>query len=154
MLRILHPVAGVAALITIATFWFSTVLSEVFGSQAVVTSVKTAIPWGFLLLIPALAIAGGSGFVLSRGRAGDALVVSKLKRMRVIAGNGILVLIPSALFLAYKARVGEFDVMFNAVQALELVAGATNIVLLGRNMLDGLRIKGRLRRRLTSRAPS
>jgi hypothetical protein len=154
MLRIFHPVAGVVALITISTFWLSTVLSEVFGSQAVVTTVKTAIPWGFLLLIPALAIAGGSGFVLSRERVGAALVVSKLKRMRVIAANGVLVLIPSALFLAYKARAGEFDVMFYAVQALELVAGATNIALLSRNVLDGLRIKGRLRRRLASRAQS
>ena len=33
------------------------------------------------------------------------------------------------------------------VQALELVAGATNITLLGLNMRDGLRMKGRLRRR-------
>ena len=154
MTKILHPVAGVLALITIATFWLSTALSELFGSQALVTSVKTAIPWGFLLLIPALAIAGGSGFVLSKERACDALGVSKLKRMRVIAANGIVVLIPSALFLAYKARADEFDARFYAVQALELVAGATNIVLLGRNMLDGLRIKGRLRRRLASRAQS
>jgi len=154
MLRILHPVAGVVALITIATFWLSTILSEVFGSQAVVTTVKTAIPWGFLLLIPALAIAGGYGFVLSKERAGVALVVWKLKRMRVIAANGILVLIPSALFLAHKARADEFATAFYAVQALELVAGATNIALLAWNMLDGLRIKGRLRRRLASRAQS
>jgi len=154
MTKILHPVAGVLALITIATFWLSTALSELFGSQALVTSVKTAIPWGFLLLIPALAIAGGSGFVLSKERAGVRLVVSKLKRMRIIAANGILVLIPSALFLAHKARAGEFDTVFYAVQALELIAGATNIVLLGRNMLDGLRIKGRLGRRLTSHAQS
>jgi len=144
MTKILHPVAGVFALLTIATFWLSTVLSELFGSQAIVAGVKTAIPWGFLLLVPALAIAGGSGFVLSRERAGVRLVVSKLKRMRIIAANGILVLIPSALFLAYKARAGEFDTMFYAVQALELIAGATNIALLSRNMLDGLRMKGRL----------
>ena len=60
--------------------------------------------------------------------------------------NGILVLIPAALFLAFKARAADFDAAFYAVQALELTAGATNIVLLGLNMRDGLRIKGRLRR--------
>lgn len=147
MAKILHPVAGALGLITIATFWLSTVLSELLGSQTLVTTVKTAIPWGFVLLAPVLAAAGGSGYVLSRGRARGAVVVSKLKRMRVIAANGVLVLIPSALVLAHKAGAGEFDTTFYAVQALELVAGATNIVLLSRNMLDGLGMKRRLGRR-------
>ena len=66
--------------------------------------------------------------------------------MPFIAANGILVLIPSALFLAFKAKAAEFDATFYAVQALELVAGATNITLLGLNMRDGLRMTGRLRR--------
>ena len=43
--------------------------------------------------------------------------------MQVTAANGILVLIPSALFLASKARAAEFDTVFYAVQALELAAG-------------------------------
>jgi hypothetical protein len=68
-------------------------------------------------------------------------------RLRAFGRNGILVLIPSALFLASKARAGEFDTSFYAVQALELVAGATNITLLGLNMRDGLKMKGRFRRR-------
>ncbi len=67
--------------------------------------------------------------------------------MPLIAANGVLVLIPSALFLASKARAAEFDAGFYAVQALELVAGATNITLLGLNMRDGLKMKGRLHRR-------
>jgi hypothetical protein len=78
-----------------------------------------------LLLIPALAVAGGSGFVLAKGhRAG--LIGAKAKPMPLIAANGILVLIPAALFLASKARAGEFDAMFYVVQALELAAGAVN----------------------------
>ena len=145
MTKIIHPVAGVLALLTIATFWLSTVFSEMFGSLALVTTVKTAIPWGFLLLIPALAAAGGSGFALAKGRRA-ALIEVKMKRMPIIAANGILLLIPSALFLAFKARIGEFDRVFYAVQALELVAGATNIALLGRNLVDGLKMKGRFRR--------
>ena len=153
MTRIVHPLAGAIALLTIATFWLSTVASELFASHAVVISVKTAIPWGFLLLVPALAAAGGSGFALAAGRR-PALVQKKIKRMPIIAANGILILIPSALFLASKANAGEFDTAFYAVQALELVAGATNIVLLSRNMLDGLRLKGRLRRRPLSHGQS
>jgi hypothetical protein len=69
--------------------------------------------------------------------------------MRIIAANGILILIPSALFLASKARAGEFDAAFHATQALELIAGATNIALLSRNMLDGLKLKDRFRRPTT-----
>jgi hypothetical protein len=146
MLKVIHPVAGTLALLTIATFWLSTVLAELFASQAAVTAVKTAIPWGFLLLVPALAATGGSGFVLAKGRRGGVLG-AKIKRMPLIAANGLVVLIPAALFLAFKARAAEFDTVFYAVQALELVAGAANITLLGLNLGDGLRMKGRLRRR-------
>jgi len=146
MIKIVHPVAGGVALLTIATFWLSTVVSELSGSHVLITSVKTTIPWGFLLLIPALAVAGGTGIFMSKGsRAG--LVGTKFKRMPFIGGNGILVLIPSALFLASKASAGEFDANFYLVQALELIAGAVNITLLGLNMRDGLKLKGWLRRR-------
>lgn len=65
--------------------------------------------------------------------------------MRFIAANGILILIPAALFLSAKARGAEFDSAYYAVQVLELAAGATNIVLLGLNMRDGLKLKGRFR---------
>ena len=147
MVKFIHPVAGALAIVTIATFWISTALSEAFGSHATVTTVKTLIPWGFVILIPALAAAGGSGFVLSKGRRAG-LVGAKARRMPFIAANGILVLIPAALFLAAKARDGAFDGAYWAVQGLELAAGATNLFLLGLNMRDGFKLKGRLRRRV------
>jgi hypothetical protein len=143
--KLTHPVAGAIALLSIATFWLSTAISELFGSQALVILVKTSIPWGFLLLIPALMAAGGSGFALAKGRRAG-IIGAKIKRMPLIAANGILILIPAALFLARKAKSGEFDTVFYTVQALELVAGATNITLLALNMRDGLKMKGRLRR--------
>lgn len=137
MLRIVHPVAGFIAILTIATFWLSTALSELFASEATVVAVKSAIPWGFFLLIPALAATGGSGFVLSKGQR-EGLVGAKLKRMPFIVANGLLVLIPSALFLASKAKAGDFDPAFYTVQGLELLAGAVNIALLGFSIRDGL----------------
>jgi hypothetical protein len=146
VLKIIHPLAGAIALLTIATFWLSTATVELFGSEAAIVAVKTAIPWGFLVLVPALAAAGGSGFVLAAARR-SGLIGAKLKRMPFIAANGVLILIPSALYLATKARAGEFDAGFAAVQALELAAGATNIALLALNMRDGLRMKGWLRAR-------
>jgi hypothetical protein len=148
MIKTIHPTAGALAILTIAAFWLSTALTELFASAAAVIAVKTAIPWGFLLLIPALMAAGGSGFALAKGRRAGP-VSAKLKRMPLIAANGILVLIPSALFLASKASAAEFDTGFYAVQALELAAGAVNIALLGLNMRDGLRLTGRLRQRWT-----
>lgn len=146
MTRIIHPLAGALALAMIAAFWLLTALSELFGSQAAVVAVKTTIPWGFLLLIPALAAAGGSGFALARGRR-TGLVGAKISRMPWITANGILILVPTAFFLASRARAAEFDALFYAMQTLELAAGAANIALLGLNMRDGLRIKGRLHRR-------
>jgi hypothetical protein len=80
MIKIIHPVAGGLAILMIATFWLSTALSELFASQAIVTTVKTAIAWGFLVLVPALAAAGGLGFALAKGRRAQ-LVGGKIKRM-------------------------------------------------------------------------
>lgn len=146
MKSIIHPMAGALALVMITTFWISTVLSELLGSQAAVVAVKSAIPWGFLVLIPALAATGGTGFSLASGRRAG-LVGAKLKRMPLIAANGVLILIPAALFLASKAKAGEFDTGFQIVQAVEIIAGAANIALLGLNMRDGLKMRGRLRRK-------
>lgn len=137
MPRIIHPLAGLVAMLTIATFWISTAVSELFASEATVIAVKTTIPWGFILLAPALAATGGSGFSLSEGQR-NGLVGTKLRRMPFIGANGLLVLIPAALFLASKARAGEFDAAFYAVQALELVAGAVNFALLSLSMRDGM----------------
>ncbi|WP_227493507.1 hypothetical protein [Paracoccus kondratievae] len=67
--------------------------------------------------------------------------------MPIIVVNGLLLLIPAALFLAFKAKADEFDAYFYIVQAIELIAGAVNITLLGLNLRDGLMMKGRLRRR-------
>ena len=144
MLKTMHPIAGALALVTISSFWLSTVLTEVFAGASLVTLVKTTIPWGFLLLVPILALAGLSGFRLA-GKMRGPLVAAKRRRMPIIAANGIVVLIPCALFLASKAEAGAFDASFYAVQAIELVFGAVNIALMAMNMRDGLRMKGRRR---------
>lgn len=143
MTKTIHPIAGAIALFMILGFWLSTAISEVFAGAGTVTTVKTLIPWGFIILIPALMAAGGSGF--GRKRRGP-LVAAKRKRMPVIAANGLLILIPSALYLSAKAQAGAFDTGFYAVQAIELIAGAVNITLLGLNMRDGLRLAGKRRR--------
>lgn len=139
----LHGFFGAAALLCIATFWSSTAVSELFLDLASVTAVKNAILAGMWVLIPAMAATGGSGFSLSSARRGR-LVEVKARRMKLVAANGLLVLLPSAFVLASWANAGRFDGAFYALQALELLAGAANITLLVLNMRDGLRLAGRL----------
>lgn len=91
----------------------------------------------------AMAAVGASGFRLG-GRSAAPLAVAKKRRMPIIALNGLLVLVPAAFFLAYRADAGRFDAAFYFVQAVELLAGAANLALIGLNMRDGLRLSGRL----------
>jgi hypothetical protein len=146
VLRLVHLVAAAVAILTIATFWLSTLLSELFAPPEVVAMVKGAIPWGFLVLIPALLATGASGAGLAHGRR-LGLIGVKTRRMQLIAANGLLILLPAALFLAFRARTADFDATFYTVQAIELAAGLVNITLIALNLRDGLRMTGRLRRR-------
>lgn len=146
MIKAIHPFAGAVALLTILVFWLSTVLCELFAGEAAVVAVKTSIPWGFLILLPALATAGLTGSRLGATLRGP-LVTRKRSRMALVAANGLVVLVPSALYLSFKAGTGAFDTAFYAIQALELLAGGLNITLLARNMRDGLRMAGMLRPR-------
>lgn len=145
MTRYLHPVAGIIAFLTVVVFAASTVTVELLGSKPAIIWVKTAIPWGFVVLIPALIATNASGFKRAGRRTGGA-VARKKKRAIVITLNGLFVLIPAALFLAVQARSEQFDVMFYAIQGVELLAGALNITLLGLNIVDGARMAGRLKK--------
>ena len=100
------------ALLTTATFWLSTAATDVFGSVEAFVAVKTMVPWGFLLLVPAMATIGASGFSFVRGRTLGGLVKKKAGRKPILAANGVLILIPSALFLAARARAGNMHRWF------------------------------------------
>lgn len=65
--------------------------------------------------------------------------------MPFIGANGVLVLIPCAIFLDSWVSSGAFDTTFYIVQGIELVAGATNLTLMSMNIRDGLRMSGRFR---------
>src|SRR3990172_5389456 len=137
-----HLIAGFLATLKIATFFISPALVELFGSHEAVAIVKSLIVLpGLFILVPAIAATGGSGFYLSKSRQGR-LVDAKKKRMPFIAANGLLVLIPCAIFLNRWAAVGQFDTAFYAVQALELLAGAVNLTLMGLNIRDGMKMSG------------
>ena len=141
----IHFFAGIFATATIGVFFLSTALVELFGSHEEMAAVKRLIVMpGLFLLVPALAATGSSGFFLSKSRC-SRLVDAKKKRMPFIAANGMLVLLPCAIVLNRWASAGSFDAAFYYVQAIELLAGATNLVLMGLNIRDGLKLSGKLR---------
>lgn len=143
MLKRIHPIAGIVGFVMILIFWTSTAVAELFGSVEMIITVKRAIPWGLLVLVPALAIAGATGFRMA-GASADPRVLGKKRRMPFIAGNGLLLLVPAALYLAMLASRGDLGTLFYGVQAVELVAGAVNLALMALNIRDGLRLTGRL----------
>lgn len=142
MKRKIHAVAGVLAFLFIATFWTSTVVSELFLDQSAVTCAKVAITYALIAFIPCMAITGATGFAMG-GKSTFPILVAKRRRMPIIGANGLLVLIPAAIFLSIKAQAGEFDTWFYTVQVLELLAGATNLFLMGLNIRDGRRMSRR-----------
>jgi hypothetical protein len=146
MLNRFHAIAGAIGFVTILGFWLSTVTSELFASAAVVAVVKETIPWGFLVVVPALAITGVSGFRMA-GASSNPRIVKKRRRMPFIAANGLLILMPAALYLATLAARGEFGMLFYGVQAIELIAGAVNLTLMSLNIRDGLSLTANRRAR-------
>jgi hypothetical protein len=131
-------------MLTVATFWTSTLVSELFMGQEAVKFVKHAIVYyGLIPLVILMAGVGGSGFFLAKRRKGR-IVDEKKKRMPKIGANGLLVMIPCALFLNSKAATGSFDTVFYTVQVIELAVGLLQLTLLGRSFRDGLKLAGRL----------
>ena len=152
--RRVHLAAALTAYAIILTFWTSTVAVELFGSTDAIAITKRAITWGLFVLVPILAITGITGARMA-GASSHPRVVAKKGRMAVIGGVGLLVLVPSAIYLAEAASDGHLGLAFHVVQAVELMAGGTNLVLMGLNVRDGLQLSGRLRRvRTSSRRPS
>jgi hypothetical protein len=151
--RRVHAISGALAIVMVATFLVATLVSEAFGSHQDVTRVKRAILFGIASLVPTMAAAGLSGRRLS-GRSSSPVIRRKLRRMQMIGANGLLVLIPCAIVLYRLASAGNFGALFYGFQAVEVAAGATNLVLMTLNMRDGLAMRAnrsRGRRRVEPR---
>ncbi|WEX07909.1 hypothetical protein [Chelativorans sp. AA-79] len=147
-----HAAAGMFAFALISTFLAASACAETSADPVLIAAVKRAIAWALLLLVPALIATGGSGFAMVGGRPAG-LAAVKFRRMRIVAGNGLLVLVPAALYLAWKAGQGAFDTGFVVVQAIEFVAGGTNLLFMGLNIRDGLAMTRRRRMRPAGSGP-
>jgi len=96
----------------------------------------------FACQVYSIAVAGALGSKLG-GNTTTGPIGAKKKRMAIITANGLLILIPSALYLHSMASSGDFGSMLYLIQALELTAGATNLFLMSLNIRDGLKLTGR-----------
>jgi len=138
----LHALAAALALMLVCSFLAATLVAELFLDAVAVTAVKKGIVIGVMVLIPAVIATGVSGFLLGRGRAGS-MVAAKQRRMPLIALNGLLILLPAALFLKMKAVAGEFDALFYTAQAAEIAFGLAQLYLLLRNARTGRALAAR-----------
>lgn len=138
--RILHRVTGLLSLIIILIFIISSVYVELNGNIIFIQKVKSLIVCpGLFILIPCLIITGAVGFRLA-GQSKNVHILKKKKRMPFIALNGVIILIPCALYLRYLS-MQPLDSTFYLVQTLEICAGLINCVLIILNIRDGIRIK-------------
>jgi hypothetical protein len=124
-------------------FFLSSVIVELAGNEAAVATVKQMIVYGLFILAPVMAATGFSGRAITGLRQGR-LIKTKMQRMKFIALNGLLVLLPCAIVLNSWAAAGKFDTTFYLLQGVELIAGAVNIGLMGLNIRDGLRLSGHM----------
>jgi hypothetical protein len=139
--RFVHPIAGGLAMALIGSFFLASVAVEVLGSLEQIALIKRTILYGLVLLIPALMATGASGFILKGKVPARGTISAKIKRMRLVAGNGLLILLPSAVYLDNLAAAGDFSKLFYGVQGMELAAGAVNFTLLALNMRDALKMR-------------
>ena len=146
MKQVIHRSSAILATLCIGTFFVSSIVVELFGSPEMIATVKHLIVFpGLFILVPSIALTGATGFSLTGKRKGG-LIDRKKKRMPFIAANGIIILVPAAIFLNHLAANQDFSLLFYIVQGLELIAGGVNLTLMSLNMRDGLKLTGKLRR--------
>ncbi|MCG8307422.1 MAG: hypothetical protein MI975_08525 [Cytophagales bacterium] len=142
----IHLISTVTAGLTIFSFFTATIISEVVNDTQLILTVKEKILYALPILLISMPSVGISGVKLT-GRYKSPLHVTKLKRMKIIAFNGIL-LILLAIYLYVNSRDGVFGRLFWAAQTLELMLGAANLFLIARNIRAGFILKGRYRERV------
>jgi hypothetical protein len=146
MLKFTHRSAGLLGLAILLVFFFSSLTAELMGGGAMIALVKRSIVYGLFVLIPVMAAAGLTGR-MAAGERQEKLIKTKMKRMGIVATNGIFVLVPCAIILDRLAAAGDFGSWFYTLQTLEFLGGGLNIVLMAMNCYSGLLLAGRLGRR-------
>ena len=144
---VIHAGASGLALLTILTFFTSTVITEIFGSVEQIAALKEMIFFALPLMLIAMPLLGLSGKWLA-GKSQAPLVLRKFKRMKLISLNGFL-LIMLAASLYFTSRDLRLDNTFYLLQGAELLLGGVNISLMILSIWDGMLLSGKLKKRNT-----
>lgn len=139
----IHLTAAVAAVAVIATFLISSAVTELIGNPGEVQALRHDIMLGLPLLIACLAIVALTGRRLG-GESRAPVVRRKQRRMQLVAALGLVVLVPCAVILNFRA--------IGALEITELAAGGLNLALLSLNFRDGRALARR--RRAARRGPA
>ncbi|MBA6154287.1 hypothetical protein [Gelidibacter maritimus] len=139
-----HIVATIIATVTISCFFSFSLVAEITGKDLFIKQVKTGILYCLPLLLIAMPVLAISGKKLA-GNSKHPIVAKKMKRMKCIAFNGII-LMSLAIYLYYHAIYKTIDDTFLYVQLMELLIGAVNLGLIIRNINSGLQLSGRNRK--------
>ncbi|MCP5093856.1 MAG: hypothetical protein GY949_23375 [Gammaproteobacteria bacterium] len=140
MKKLAHRAGAIISTVCLEAFFLSTLFVLIQGEPESIALVKSLIVMpGIFIFIPAIAVAGATGFSFSTSKSGG-LVGQKRKRMPLIGINGFLILLPAAIVLNQWASVGSLDTKFYLLQALELVAQGFNITLMIMNIRAGRKI--------------
>jgi hypothetical protein len=131
-----HLAAAVAAVAVIVTLLTSSAVTELIGTPGEVRSLRHGIMLGLPLLIACLVTVALTGRRLA-GRSRAPVVRRKQRRMQLIAAAGLVVLVPCAVVLNYRAMT--------ALEIIELAAGGLNLALLVLNFRDGRALSRRRR---------
>ncbi|WP_116127300.1 hypothetical protein [Lewinella sp. IMCC34183] len=135
-----HIAATAVALLTIGSFFTLSLLAELIGDHAFIRQVKTGILYGVPVLLIAMPTLGVTGSKLA-GKSTHPLVLTKMRRMKVVAFNGCI-LIGLAIYLYFRAVHYSIDGTFLFFQVLELLFGATNLTLIVLNARAGMKLSG------------
>ena len=141
----IHAGAGFVAFLMISIFIISTITSEILGNIDTIYFVKQGILYGLILLVPSMMLTGITGNLITKNKKSK-LIQKKLGRLKIIAFNGIFILIPCAFYLESSAVSKILNEWFYIIQILELIAGAVNIYLLGLNIRDGVKLSEKFRK--------
>ncbi|WP_079324974.1 hypothetical protein [Vibrio sp. L85] len=135
-----HRITSISAYLLIMSFFTSTVAVELFGDHHTILAVKTYISYAIWAVVPLMAAAGITGSKMAPNVKKGPLAAKK-KRMPFVAMNGILILVPAAIYLQHLAASNQFDTTFYIVQLVELLAGFTNLTLMTLKIRDARALK-------------
>lgn len=140
----IHIIATTIAVITIATFFVSSLIAEINGDKGLIRDVKKVILFSLPVLLIAMSALGISGNRLA-GKSQNPIVLAKQKRMKLVFING-MGLVTLACFLYYRSHYQTIDIIFLGAQIAEFALGLTNLILMGLNIKSGFQLSGRFKK--------